>query len=123
MWLIDQIAEARIAEAMERGEFDNLEGAGRPLELDDDTLVPEGLRVAYRILKNAGFLPEEVLIRKEIQQVEDLLRRVDEPGERCRALKRLDVLMMRLSMARGGRESLRIEAAYLEKVRRRFADS
>lgn len=123
MWLIDQIAEARIAEAMERGEFDNLEGAGRPLELDDDTFVPEGLRVAYRILKNAGFLPEEVLIRKEIQQVEDLLRRVDEPGKRCSALKRLDVLMMRLSMARGGRESLRIEAAYLEKVRRRFTDS
>lgn len=123
MWLFDQIAEARIAEAMERGEFDHLEGAGRPLELDDDTHIPEELRVAYRILKNAGFQPEEVLIRKEIRRVEDLLFGLSEPGERSRALKRLDMLMMRLGMARGGRENPRIEAAYFEKVRRRFTGS
>lgn len=120
MWLLDQIAERRIVEAMERGEFDNLEGAGKPLQLDDDALVPPELRVAYRILKNAGFLPEEVLIRREIQEVEDLLRRMRASDERSRALRRLDVLSLRLSLARGGRGNLQVEAAYFEKVRRRL---
>jgi hypothetical protein len=52
--MLDLIAERKIAEAISRGELDNLPGAGRPLELDDDALIPEDLRVAVRILKNAG---------------------------------------------------------------------
>ena len=58
--MMDQIAERKIAEAMARGELDDLPGAGRPLDLDDDKDVPEELRMAYRVLKNAGFAPEEV---------------------------------------------------------------
>jgi len=54
------LAERRIEEAIARGKFDDLPGAGRPLELDDiDPLLPEELRLAYRILKNAGFAPAE----------------------------------------------------------------
>ena len=49
------LAERKIAAAIERGEFDDLPGAGQPLDLDDlDPLMPEELRMAYRILKNAG---------------------------------------------------------------------
>ena len=58
--MLEFIAEQRIAEAIENGDFDNLPGAGKPLELDDDSLVPEELRLAYRILKNAGFVPPEI---------------------------------------------------------------
>jgi len=58
--MLDFLAEQRIAEAVSRGELDDLPGAGRPLDLDDDTLVPEELRVAHRILKNAGVAPPEV---------------------------------------------------------------
>jgi hypothetical protein len=54
------IAERKIAEALERGEFDDLPGRGRPLELEEDRLVPEELRMAYRIVKNAGYVPREV---------------------------------------------------------------
>jgi len=59
MLIFELIAERRIAEAVARGELDNLPGAGRPLDLDDDPLVPEDLRLAFRILKNAGFVPSE----------------------------------------------------------------
>jgi len=38
-------------EAVGRGEFDNLPGTGKPLALDDDTLVLPELRAAYRVLK------------------------------------------------------------------------
>jgi len=60
MWLIDQIAEQHIAQAIERGELDGLPGAGEPISLDDDTWVAEELRAEYRLLKNAGFVPPEV---------------------------------------------------------------
>ena len=62
MLTLDLLAEQRIREAQERGEFDNLPGAGAPLALDDDALVPEELRAAYRILKNAGYVPPELEI-------------------------------------------------------------
>lgn len=58
--MLDFIAEQRIAEAIENGDFDDLPGSGKPLQLDDDSLVPEELRLAYRVLKNAGFVPSEI---------------------------------------------------------------
>lgn len=60
MYAFDFLAERKIEEALARGELENLPGTGRPLELEDDSLVPEDLRMAYRILKNAGFVPREV---------------------------------------------------------------
>ena len=58
--MLEFLAEQKIAEAIANGELDDLPGAGKPLELDDDSLVPEELRLAYRILKNAGVAPSEV---------------------------------------------------------------
>ena len=68
--MLDFLAERRIAEAVSRGALDELPGAGRPLELDDDALVPEELRLAYRILKNAGFIPPELETLNEIAGLE-----------------------------------------------------
>lgn len=62
----NDLIERRIDEARRRGAFDDLPGSGRPLELDDDRLVPGELRVAWRILKNAGFLPPEVEALRDI---------------------------------------------------------
>jgi hypothetical protein len=60
MLALEWIAERRIAEAVSQGALENLPGAGKPLELEDDALVPEDLRMAHRILKNAGLVPREV---------------------------------------------------------------
>ena len=68
--MLDFLAERKIAEAVSRGEFDDLPGVGRPLDLADDALVPEELRLAYRILKNAGFVPPEVEALNEIAELE-----------------------------------------------------
>lgn len=55
------LAERKIEEAIARGEFDNLPGAGRPLDLDDeDPLWPEEVRMARRILKNAGYSDDDL---------------------------------------------------------------
>ena len=70
--MFDLIAERKIAEAISRGELDNLPGEGRPLDLDDDALIPEELRLAHRILKNAGYVPPEIETLNEIAQLERL---------------------------------------------------
>ena len=91
------IAERKIAEALERGELANLPGEGRPLELDDDALIPEELRAAYRILKNAGFVPPEVQALREIKELEDLVNREGEnAATRSKAVRKLALLRTRI---------------------------
>lgn len=74
MDIFERIAEAKIREAMQRGEFDNLPGQGKPLELEDLSRVPEEWRLSYIILKNAGFLPEEAQIKKEIYSLRQQIK-------------------------------------------------
>lgn len=112
MDLLDRIAEARIADAQQRGEFDCLPGAGKPLLLDDDRFVAPELRAAYRALKNAGCLPPELENRREIARIEDLLRALptDTPAAELRGLL-LRLNGLRAGMERCGR-TLHLEAAY-----------
>ena len=65
-----RIAESRIQEAIARGEFDNLPGAGQPLNLDEYFSTPEDLRIAFSILKNASCAPAEVELLKEVARLE-----------------------------------------------------
>jgi hypothetical protein len=68
----EKFAEDKIREAMERGEFDNLEGSGKPLrELNAYFATPENVRLGYSVLKNSGFVPEEVALLKEIHLLKE----------------------------------------------------
>jgi Domain of unknown function (DUF1992) len=96
----DALVEERIQEALRRGEFDHLPGAGRPLALDDDGLVPPEVRIAYRILKNAGFVPPEVLDRREIAELEAELAGIRDGVARQHALTKLALLRARLGLRR-----------------------
>ena len=48
------MVEDVIREAMERGEFDNLPGKGRPLNLSDDPLLDPMTSIVNRILRDNG---------------------------------------------------------------------
>ncbi len=72
----DLIVEQKIQAAMRQGEFDNLPGAGQPLVLEDDSDIPPESRMAYKILKNAGVLPEELQLRKDLKSLEALVQEV-----------------------------------------------
>lgn len=101
--VFDRLVEERIVESMRDGAFDGLPGTGKPLELDDDRLVPEELRVAYRILKNAGFLPPEIEARREAASLTRLLAADAGAGDgeaRRRAATRLALIEATLE-ARG----------------------
>ena len=117
---VDAMAERRILEAQARGDFDQLPGQGAPLDLEDDALVPEELRAAYRMLKNAGFVPPELDGAREIRDIEQLLRAADHPDDRRALLARIDFLLTRAGtgMRRGG---LQIENAYYSQLAEHFA--
>ena len=116
----EDLVERRIRGAMDDGAFDDLPGNGRPLDLDDDRLVPAEMRLAYRVLKNSGFLPEEVALRKEIADVEALLDGVLGADDRQRVDGRLALLRLRLAASRGERP-MHLDGVYHERLRRRLA--
>ena len=115
MLLIDQIAEQKIIEAILNGELDNLPGQGQPLRLNDDSSVPEELRVAYRVLKNSDFLPPGVKLRKVIAGVNQLLTEIASEDEQMKLNKRMDYLLMQLSVMNPG-SSIGSEEYYLKKL-------
>lgn len=107
-WSVIQfIAEKRIEEAQAKGEFDNLPGRGRPLELEDMSHVPEELRMAYKILRNAGCLPPELAERKEISRLADMLEHCEDEQERVRQMQKLRFMIQRARMRR--QRSIQIE--------------
>jgi hypothetical protein len=114
MDIVDQIVERKIAEAVERGDFDDLPGAGRPLEIEEDLLVPAELRVAYRLLKNAGYVPDEVKLFAEIRSAEQLLMQASAEEERIAATARLRVLLERLGSGRA--MPMQAQAEYFERL-------
>jgi hypothetical protein len=66
--------DEKIKEAIARGEFDNLPGKGKPLDLDTYFATPEHLRMGYSILKSADIIPEEMEL---LRQIEDLKKSLD----------------------------------------------
>ena len=65
------LAEQRIREAQRRGDFNHLPGAHRPLPPDAlDSLVPAHLRMAMRVIYNAGGLPSDIILRRDLATLE-----------------------------------------------------
>lgn len=80
MSVMDQLVETRIRQAESAGDFDNLPGQGKPLVPDDNALVPEEVRVGYRLLKNAGAIPPELQRRLEINALQQTIHS-DQPDD------------------------------------------
>ncbi len=135
--LLDELVERRIREAAQRGEFDDLPGAGRPLQLDDDPLVPEELRAAYRLLKNAGYVPPEVDHLRELGALlshalaaEDTLphaaagasRPADDPSSQAEAARRqrrmlaLTLALEQRGVDLGGAAALAYRQAIVDRI-------
>ncbi len=85
-----KVIEERIREAIEAGEFDNLEGAGKPLDLDDYFATPEDLRMSYSVLKSAKIVPEEVDRLKEIGELKEKIKSISDDNEKKELTKILN---------------------------------
>ena len=122
MDIFAKIAEQRIREAMENGEFNNLEGMGKPLDLSDESWIPEDLRMAYRVLKNAGCLPAELELRKEVMNLRDLITTIDDNQERLKKIRELNFKLLKLNELRKRPINLENFPEYEDKIYRKMTD-
>ena len=116
----EKIVEERILQAQRRGEFDNLPGSGLPLELEDDRHIPEDLRLSYKILKNAGYIPPEIELKKEIFQTQDLLTDMEDTSRKYRLLSRLNYLILKLNCLRISPVTMEMPQHYAAILTRRM---
>jgi len=98
MGFLDRIVEERIQRAQEDGVFDKLPGKGKPLNLEDESFVPEDLRLTYKILKNSNCLPLEMELRKEIFNLRELLNAAIDEETRHELRRELNLLVLKLNV-------------------------
>jgi hypothetical protein len=113
------LSEQAIKKAMEDGEFDNLPGYGKPLVLEDLSGVPEELRMAYKLMKNAGFSPEENKIKQEMMSIESLIKNCNDPEEKNKLQKNLNEKLLRFNQTmskRGGKTNSSVFKNYQQKI-------
>lgn len=119
MSVIDQMAERYICEAIEKGELSHLSGEGEPLILDDDSHVPEALRTGYRLLKNAGYLPPELEMRREAIRLENLLSELT-PDDSAWKVHSKRLILFRMKLAQAGLSSSFLSGCYSTLLRAHF---
>ena len=122
-WSVIQfIAERRIEEAQAQGLFDNLPGQGKPLELEDTSHVPEELRMAYKILSNAGCLPPELAERKELSRLVDMLENCEDEQERVRQMQKVRLMVTRAKVRVQRPLHLEQDDPYYDRLLDRLSD-
>lgn len=98
MSMFSRLAEQKIEEAIRNGELDHSPYAGKPLPIDDLSHIPEDLRMSYRLLKNSGYIPEEIVLHKECVRLFDLIHACSSDGEKEQHQKLLNEKRLRLQM-------------------------
>lgn len=116
-----KIVEERIRIAQQKGEFRNLAGRGKPLNLEEDRHIPEELRLSHKILKNADCLPPDIELKKEIERIEDLLSGMAETAEKYRTLKKLNFMIMKLNAMRNLSVDFELPQQYSQQLVERMA--
>ncbi|WP_435920891.1 DnaJ family domain-containing protein [Paenibacillus sp. DYY-L-2] len=125
MDFLHTIAEEKIREAIRRGELDNLPGSGKPLPPDDLENVPKDLRLGFKLLKNAGLIPEEMQLRKDIVTLGDLLAVCRDHAEREKLQRELSAKRLRyqaLISAQGWQESQAF-SEYEPKIQKKLTEN
>lgn len=125
---LKNLVESRIAKAQAEGAFENLPGQGKPLNLTEDPLVPEEIRVGNRIMKNAGVVPPEVEQLNQAAHLWQTLRQagtkenLQDSAEQARTRRRLLALTLALR-SRGLSLTTAAGGAYRQAVINRLTGS
>ncbi|HIJ60691.1 MAG TPA: DUF1992 domain-containing protein [Nitrospirae bacterium] len=118
MDIFAKIAERKIVEAIQEGLFDNLSNSGKPLVIEDLSLVPEELRMAYKILKNAGMIPPELEDRKEIINLRELINTIDDDTLRLKKIRELNYKILKYNLQ--NKRPLHLDEQYENRINERL---
>jgi hypothetical protein len=96
---IESAIEETIREAMARGEFDDLPGAGKPLDLTAYFDTPEELRMAFALLRSNEFVPSEIELLKEIEELRTEIRSSNDESEKAALTRKLNERLLAYNIA------------------------
>ena len=85
----ENLIDIKIKKAIAEGEFDNLPGKGKPIDYTGYSALPEHLRIAYQMIKNSGFVPEEVRLKKEMELLKEKIKKCKSADEKPELMKQL----------------------------------
>jgi hypothetical protein len=94
--MLDELIERRITEAMREGEFDDLPGKGKPLDLQEP-YGDHGNWLALKILRNSGFVTDEVRYRKEIEILRARLESAESQSEAKALVREINAIILKLN--------------------------
>jgi hypothetical protein len=95
----EKIAQRKIQEAVDAGEFDNLPNAGQRLDLESYFALPPHLRMAYSVLKSANCVPQEVELLNEVARLEAAVAGATDAAARAALARDLEAARLRLNVA------------------------
>lgn len=115
---LHRIAEQKIEQYLKEGRGHDLSHwKNKPLPLKDDMAnVPAHLRMAYRILRNAGYVPEEVALQKEIVRIEDMLAKCSDEQVKIKQMNKLEFLRVKLDSKMGKKLQVDVDSPYYTKL-------
>ena len=110
------IAEQKISKAIEEGSLKTDGWENKPLNLKDDHMVPEDLKMAYKMLKNAGYVPPEIETRKEITRLEQLIATTEDEHTRVKQMRKLSVLLTKIESSRSSPANIASDSEYFSRI-------
>ena len=116
MSILAFLAEQKISQAMANSDLNSPNWKNKPLPLDDEHWIPDDLKMAYKILKNAGFVPPEIEVRKEIGRLEQLIATTEDEHLRIKQMQKLNVLMMKIESSRGRPVNIADQDEYYRQI-------
>jgi hypothetical protein len=111
-----RIAEQKIVEAMQTRSLTTSKWKNKPLPLENDSNIPDDLKMAYKIMKNSGYLPPEIEERKEVQRLEELIAATEDEHERLQQMRKLNVLLMKIDSKRATPANISQQDDYYRKI-------
>ena len=91
---LEKFIDEQIKKAIAEGDFINLPGSGKPIDLRAYFETPEDLRMCFSILKQGNFVPEEVELLKEIEGLRNERAACAEEGRRAELNKAINEKML-----------------------------
>ncbi len=110
------IAERKISQAIADGSLTFEQWKNKPLPQDNDHLIPDDLKIAYKILKNAGYLPPEIELKKEVKRIEELIASTEDEHVRLKQMRKLNLLLIKLDFNRQRPAAIDEQEEYYAKI-------
>ena len=89
------LSERQILKAKAEGQLDNLKGAGKPLNMQSGT---DSDAAGFRIMAEAGVVPGEFELRKEIEALTAQMRGTVEAEARKKLIRQIAQVQLRLDI-------------------------